>query len=64
MIKLKYNLHKTLTAFRSSSKSFFLLIFLSKFFHMHKKKQQYSRERYKNISEDEKPKVTEYRKEY
>ena len=31
---------------------------------MHKKKQQYSRERYKNISEDEKPKVTEYRKEY
>ena len=31
---------------------------------MHKIKQQYGRERYKNISEDEKPKVTEYRKEY
>ena len=33
-------------------------------FLLQKKKQQYVRERYKNISEDEKPKVIEYRKEY
>ena len=33
-------------------------------FFLQKKKQQYGRERYKNISEDEKLKVIEYRKEY
>ena len=37
---------------------------ISKSFWRRKKKQLYGREHYKNLSEDEKQKLVEYRKEY